>query len=42
MSAKSKKRTFSDMQRAAVQLSSSVWSDGHVKVSYAKVRALGM
>jgi len=35
MSTQSKKRTFSDMQRAAVQLSGSAWSEGHAKVSYA-------
>ena len=40
MSAKSKKRTFSDMQSAAVQLSGSAWSDGHARVSYTQVRAL--
>ena len=36
-SATTKKRTFAEMQRAAVQLSASVWSAGHIKVSRPKI-----
>ena len=37
MSTTSNKRTISDVQRAALQLSGSAWSEGHAKVSYANI-----